>query len=112
MFKSFLIIICCAVLNGCLVQENRATVTTIPSNKYLVNINTASVAEMDELLDGVGPVTSNKIKESRKIKPFSSIYDLRERNIIGKDLFKRIKGDITVGTTINERSGHISNTEQ
>lgn len=112
MFKSFLGIFCCALFNGCLVQENRATVTTIPSNKYFVNINTASVAEMDELLDGIGPIRANKINESRKTKPFSRIYDLRERNIVGKDLFKRIKGDITVGTTINERSGHISNTEQ
>lgn len=99
------------ILNGCGLQENKATVTTYITPKYQVNINTASKAELEDVLDGVGPVIASRIIKSRTIKPFESIYDLRERNIIGKDLFKRIKGDIKVESAINKHSGRVSDSK-
>lgn len=110
MLKVFcVVLVAITLLNGCGVQENKATVTTFVTPRYQVDINTASKAELEEELDGVGPVIASKIVASRESKPFESIYDLRERNIIGKDLFKKIKGDIKIESAINKHSGRVSN---
>lgn len=113
MFKIFLII-CIAMIfsTGCATQENKATIVTYATPRYQVNINTATADELDELIDGIGPITAAKIVASRGEKQFKSIYDLRERNIIGKALFKKIKGDLTIGTTNIGSSGCIANSKQ
>ena len=112
MLKVFcVVLVAITLLNGCGVQENKATVTTFITPRYQVDINTASKAELEEELDGVGPATAKKIIASRDSKPFENIYDLRERNIVGKELFSNIKGDIKVGTTINKYSGRIANSK-
>lgn len=109
MLKVFCVVLVAIILlNGCGVQENKAIVTTYITPRYQVDINTASKAELEEELDGVGPVIASRIITSRETKPFDSIYDLRERNIIGKDLFKKIKGDIKIESAINKHSGSIS----
>lgn len=105
MLKVFcVVLVAITILNGCGLQENKATVTTYITPRYQVDINTATKAELEDVLNGVGPKTASKIIASRKAKPFESIYDLRERNIIGKDLFKKIKGDIQVESAINKHS--------
>lgn len=104
MLKVFFVVIMAIIFNSCGVQENKATVITYMAPTYQVNINTASKAELEDMLDGVGPVVASRIIKSRTIKPFESIYDLRDRNIIGKDLFKRIKGDIKVESATNKHS--------
>ncbi|MEG0151657.1 MAG: helix-hairpin-helix domain-containing protein [Cellulosilyticaceae bacterium] len=109
MLKVFcVVLVTMLTLSGCGIQENKATVTTFITPKYQVDINMASKIELEDSLHGVGSVTASKIIASREVKPFDSIYDLRERNIIGKDLFSNIKGDIKVGTTINKYSGRIT----
>ena len=108
--KTLFIFLITLILVGCK-QENKATVTTYLAPKYQVDINNASKAEIADMLNGVGPVTASKIVASRESKPFDSIYDLRERNIIGKDLFSNTKGDIKVETTINRYSGRVANSK-
>ena len=61
----------------------------------LVNINTATAAEL-ELLPGIGPATAAKIIEYRSSNPFNSIEDLMQVRGIGKAKFAKLKGSITI----------------
>ena len=58
----------------------------------LININTASQAEL-EGLSGVGPVTAQKIIEGR---PYGSIEELRVKKMVGEKAFGEIKDKVTV----------------
>ena len=62
----------------------------------MVNLNTATEAELDTL-PGIGPVTAGKIIESRTGAPFRTIDELRERGIVGEKTFEKLKPLITVG---------------
>jgi competence protein ComEA len=56
-----------------------------------VNLNTASVAELDGL-PGVGPVTAQRIVAYREQHgPFTRVDQLREANLVNKAMFERIK---------------------
>lgn len=57
-----------------------------------VNINTATSTEL-ESLNGIGPVTAQKIIESR---PYENVNDLVEKKIIGESVFEKIKSDISL----------------
>jgi len=57
-----------------------------------ININTASVQELDEL-PGVGPATARKIIEAR---PFSKIEDLLKIPRFGKSKLDKLKDRITI----------------
>lgn len=109
--KVLFIFLITLILVGCK-QENKSTVITHMVPKYQVDLNNASKAELEDMLVGVGPAIASKIVASRNSKPFESIYDLRERNIIGKDLFTNIKGDIKIGTTTNKYSRSIADVKQ
>jgi len=62
----------------------------------LININTASVAELEQL-PGVGPVTAAKIVEYRKINgPYSSVNDLLGVSGIGEAKLSKIAPHATV----------------
>ncbi|MBI3981227.1 ComEA family DNA-binding protein [Candidatus Microgenomates bacterium] len=61
-------------------------------NNRLININSASSQELEEL-PGVGEVTAQKIIESR---PYETIGQLLEKKIVGKSVFEKIKDQITV----------------
>jgi len=68
---------------------------TSPSGK--INLNTATVAEMDAGIPGVGPVLAQRIVDYRKQHgPFHAIDDLRNVQGIGEKKFASIKDYVTV----------------
>ena len=63
----------------------------------LVNLNTATQAEL-EALPGIGPVTAGKIIESRARRRRSrTVEELRERGLVGEKTFEDIQALVTVG---------------
>lgn len=61
-------------------------------NSTLVNINTASLSDLDKL-PGIGPVYAQKIIDQR---PYSSIEDLQNHSVVPKSTFEKIKNLITI----------------
>ncbi|MEW6286076.1 MAG: ComEA family DNA-binding protein [Chloroflexota bacterium] len=71
--------------------------TVSPADADLVNINTASAAEL-ETLPGIGPTIAQKIIEYREQNgPFLSTEDIINVSGIGPGTYERIKDLITVG---------------
>lgn len=66
-----------------------------PGGAQLVNLNTATEAELDTL-SGIGPVTAGKIIESRAGAPFKTVEELRERGLVGEKTFEKIRAQLTV----------------
>lgn len=64
-------------------------------NDDLVNINTASVEELEQL-NGVGPTLAKNIVEYRNNNKFTSIEDLLNVNGIGQAKYNKIKEYICV----------------
>lgn len=62
------------------------------STSSQININTASMSELDSL-SGVGPVTAQKIIDNR---PYTDIQELLNKKVIGNSVFEKIKEKITV----------------
>jgi competence protein ComEA len=78
--------------------ENQAQPATLPeaSLSQLININTATQAEL-ETLSGIGPVTAQKIIAFREANgPFTSIEEIQKVSGIGPATFEKIKDFITV----------------
>ena len=75
-------------------QSSKENVTTTKVN-IKININTANLEEL-MLLDGIGPVTAEKIIEHRKSKPFEKSEDIMDVYGIGEKKFEAIKNLITV----------------
>ena len=72
-------------------------VTEVPSSAELVNINTASQAEL-ETLPGIGPTTAQAIIEYRETNgSFLNTEDIINVAGIGEVTYERIKDLITVG---------------
>lgn len=57
----------------------------------VLNINTATLSDL-ESLPGIGPVTGQKIIDSR---PYSQIEELLDRKIVGQATFEKIKDKIS-----------------
>jgi competence protein ComEA len=71
--------------------------TVVAVTTELVNINTASAAELDTL-PGIGPTTAQKIIEYRQQNgPFINTEDIVNVSGIGPGTYERIKNLITVG---------------
>jgi len=66
-----------------------------PHGARLINVNTATEAELDSL-PGIGPVTAGKIIESRSGSPFKAVDDLRERGLLGEKALEKIRALLTV----------------
>ncbi len=62
------------------------------STQAQVNINTASVSQLDSLI-GIGVVTAQKIIDNR---PYSDIAELINKKIVGSSVFEKIKDKIAV----------------
>lgn len=77
--------------------ENNPVLPGSSSSTELIDINTASSAEL-ETLPGIGPTTAQKIIEYRQTNGlFVSIEDIINVSGIGPGLYERIKDLITVG---------------
>lgn len=75
---------------------NAASALPEPSEPELVNINTADVAELDEL-PGVGESTAEAIIEDRERNgPFTTIEDIMRVSGIGEKKFEKLVGRICV----------------
>lgn len=74
-------------------SETRATEAA-----KLVDLNTASVSELDEL-PGVGRLRAHAIVSQRKRKPFRHVNELRQVPGFGRKLYQLIRPLVTVGTT-------------
>lgn len=72
--------------------ENQGVVIGASSAQNLVNINTASAAELDELW-GIGEARAKAIMENR---PYANVSELLSRNIIPSNVFEEIKDELTV----------------
>lgn len=64
----------------------------LPDSSQLVNINTASLSELDTL-SGIGPVYAQKIIDHR---PYSKPEDLVEDGVVTQTLYEKIKDSITI----------------
>lgn len=73
------------------VQTANSSTGNISTNG-LININSASLAELDTL-PGIGPVTAQKIVDGR---PYTSINDLLNKKIVKTSVYENIKGQIIV----------------
>ena len=63
-----------------------------------VNVNTATAEEMQEALNGVGPVKAQAIVEYREENgKFKSKSDLTKVDGVGEATLEGISGDITLG---------------
>jgi competence protein ComEA len=67
---------------------------TVPDR--LMDLNTATVAELDTL-PGIGPVLAARIVAEREKKPFAKVEDLRRVSGIGPKKFEAIRPLVTVG---------------
>ncbi|MGB9707457.1 MAG: helix-hairpin-helix domain-containing protein [Microgenomates group bacterium] len=63
-----------------------------PANSQLININTATMEELDQL-PGIGKVTAQKIIQNR---PYATIDELLNKKIVNKSTFEKIKDQITI----------------
>jgi competence protein ComEA len=62
-----------------------------------VNINAASVAELDAL-PGLGPVLAQRIVERRqRLGPFSAIEQLRDEKLVPSATFEKLKDRLSTG---------------
>lgn len=73
---------------------NVAAKLPIAAGKKLVNLNTASQAEL-ETLPGVGPKLAERIIAARKQQPFTSVDDVARVQGIGEKLLERWRDRVT-----------------
>ena len=64
-------------------------------NLFAVNINTASIKEL-QTLNGIGESTAKAIIAYRKAHKFKSINDIMNVRGIGKKKFEKIKGELSI----------------
>ncbi len=70
---------------------NDAPTTNISTNNQLINLNSATIEELDQL-PGVGQTTANKIIKNR---PYSSIDELLTKKAVNKSIYEKIKALIS-----------------
>ncbi|HBE20050.1 MAG TPA: competence protein ComE [Cyanobacteria bacterium UBA11149] len=75
-------------------QITEAIDKNIPSTGQLINLNTASQAEL-ETLPGVGPKLARAIIATRQEKPFTSLEDIERVPGVGASLQQKLDGRVT-----------------
>ncbi|MDQ3098251.1 MAG: helix-hairpin-helix domain-containing protein [bacterium] len=66
--------------------------STTPQSDGKINMNSATIAEMD-VLPGIGPVTAQKIVDNR---PYITLEELKEKKAVNKSTFEKIKEKIKI----------------
>lgn len=72
-----------------------AGTSTAPATSKMIDINTASAAELDTL-PGIGKARAAKIIKNR---PYKSTDELESRKVIPQSVYNRIKNNITARPT-------------
>ncbi len=72
-------------------QANAAAVQNTSQTNNLININSASLQELDSL-PGIGQVTAQKVIDNR---PYTSIDDLLSKKIVNQKVFDKLKERIS-----------------
>lgn len=71
---------------------NIAPTTKTPTNNQLINLNSGTIEELDQL-PGIGQVTANKIITNR---PYSIIDELLTNKVVNKSVFEKIKSLVSI----------------
>lgn len=74
------------------VPVTSSTVAGVSAQQTIININNASLADLDKL-SGVGPVTAQKIIDNR---PYSGIEELLIKKAVSRSVYEKIKGQVSV----------------
>lgn len=82
-------------ITGTNASAGKASISSQQKQAGLVNINTASITELDSL-PGVGEVTAQRIVEYRQQHSFTRIEDIMQVKGIGEAKFNKMKNRITV----------------
>ena len=82
-------------ITGTNASAGKASIGSQQKQSGLININTASIAELD-LLPGVGEVTAQRIVEYRQQHSFTRIEDIMQVKGIGEAKFNKMKDRLTV----------------
>jgi competence protein ComEA len=67
-----------------------------PAHAGLVDLNTATASQLDEL-PGVGPATAAKIIAAREQTPFTSVDDLVKRKVVTSSVLAKFRDLVSVG---------------
>ena len=71
---------------------NIAPTTDTTTNNQLINLNSATIEELDQL-PGIGQVTANKIIINR---PYTTLDELLTKKVVNKGVFEKIKSLISI----------------
>jgi competence protein ComEA len=100
MVRSLLILVALAALvaGPAQAQGQEPTPDRAAASGRIVNLNSATSAEL-ESLPGIGPATASRILEYRqKNGPFRKIEEVMNVQGVGEKIFLRIRSQLSVGT--------------
>jgi competence protein ComEA len=94
MMTVILLVLCASALTGA-AQEPRAAAAAAAATAAPINLNTATVAQL-ETLPGIGKATAERIVEYRQKSGFKKVEDLMNVRGIGEKSFLKLKALVTV----------------